>query len=285
MKDVENKKYYLEQLKDQVSFLIDACHSYDSGNFKQAKIISSIIRTLVKDPDNPRPKNKTKSLLTLLNKKSLDFYNTGFESKHPKFVVDLVGTASVPNKFPTVSPEFDHIFLPILEASDMIDLQWLSFREWWESQILFVDAAHSTSSFTRRRIVLTMAEQDGGAHVDSFEDIDKEYKEIASAAKSYFSNVNPFGKESLILYMHYAMVRQIAHELLVSLIREFKISQSYKPTNIKNLKGLSPQYIKQPPFVVEGAEFLSTRTNKPYKLKEGDTITTPPDAAFMRLNF
>lgn len=130
-----------------------------------------------------------------------------------------------------------------------------------------------------------MAEQDGGSHVDSYEDIDKEYLELASAAKSYFQNADMFGNESPIINMHFALVRQIAHELLVSLIKEFKLNIFYTPSNEANLRGIPSRHIKQPTFIVEGSKFLSTRTSKPYKMPPGETFTTPSDAGFMRIMF
>ena len=45
----EKQQYYLNHLNEQLSLLIDCCHSYDQGNFSQAKMMSTIIRTIVKD--------------------------------------------------------------------------------------------------------------------------------------------------------------------------------------------------------------------------------------------
>jgi len=105
----ENKieDYYLEQLLQQVSFLTDSCNSYDKGNFAQAKMQSAIIRTLVKDPGDPK-RSRTVSLLTHLNKKNtMEFYNTGFEAKNAKLNINLVGIATVPSSLPTLTKQFD----------------------------------------------------------------------------------------------------------------------------------------------------------------------------------
>jgi hypothetical protein len=134
------------------------------------------------------------------------FNNTGFEAKNAKINVNLVGIATVPSKLPTSKKQFDNIYLPLLNASERIDVKWLPFEKWWKSQITFVESEHSTSIFTRKRIVLTMAKQDGGAHVDSHDEIDKEYLELASAARSYFQNIDTFGNTSPIINMHFALV-------------------------------------------------------------------------------
>ncbi|PGM02690.1 hypothetical protein [Bacillus thuringiensis] len=282
--DIEN--YYLEQLKEQASFLTDACENYDKGKFAQAKMLSAIIRTLVKDPDNPRRNNRTKSLLNLLDRKNeMKFYNTGFEAKNAVSNVNLIGLATVPSKTPTVTKQFDHIYLPLLDTSSQIDIKWLNFEQWWNSQILVFSDEGNNIIFTRKRIVLTMAEQDGGAHIDSHHDIDKEYLELATAAKSYFYGVDSSGNESPIINMHYALVRQIAHELLISLIKEFKLNIAYRPTNEFNLRGVHKKHIKQPSMMVKGAKIESTRTSTPRKAPVSQTVTTPPNARYVRVMF
>lgn len=286
MTEIENHEYYLEQMHDQVSFLTDACHSYDKGNFKQAKIISSLIRTIVKDPASNSRKSRTTSLLTHLGRKSsIKMYNTGFEAKNARINFNLVGIATVPTSTLLHNKQFDHIYLPLLDESQIVDVKWLSFEEWWNSNIFVFDSRDSTNIFTRKRIALTMAEQDGGSHVDSHEDIDKEYLDLATAAKRYISNVDHEGNVSPIVNMHYALVRQIGHELLISLIREFKFNLSYKPTNKINLKGVSKHKIKQPGILVAGKKIESTRTAAPIKGLEEVSFKNPPDTVYAKISF
>ncbi|ALS76918.1 hypothetical protein AUC31_17570 [Planococcus rifietoensis] len=276
MSEVENQEYYLEQLHDQVSFLIDACHSYDRGNFKQAKIISSLIRTIVKDPASNGRKSRTTSLLTHIGKKpSIKMYNTGFEAKNARINFNLVGIATVPTSKKFFKKRFNHIYLPLLDESQIVDVKWLSFEEWWNSNIFVYDSRDLTNIFTRKRIVLTMAEQDGGSHVDSHEDIDKEYLDLATAAKIYITNVDCEGNESPFVNMHYALVRQIGHELLISLMQEFKFPLSYKPTNKINLRGVPKHKIKQPGILVAGKKIESTRTANPIKGVEKVSFKNP----------
>lgn len=289
MHEIDDLDYYLEQLNEQVSFLVDACHSFDKGNFAQAKMMSAIIRTIVKDPKSSARRSNTVSLLKHLKKKdSMKFYNTGFEAKNAKINVNLVGIVSVPCKLPTVTKQTDNIYLPLLENSEQIDLKWLTFEHWWESKIIVAAETSTvtpTSIFTRERIVLTMAEQDGGNHVDSKAKVDKEYLELATAAKTYFNHIDPNGNKSPIIHLHFALVRQIAHELLKSLIKEFKLDIDYHPTNQYNLRGIPENNLKQPLMMVEGTSFQSTRTKKPFRLPKGQSFTTPPNAAFVRIQF
>jgi hypothetical protein len=88
----------------------------------------------------------------------------------------------------------------------------LPFDEWWNEPIL-ADARGRI--FTRRRIVLVAANTDGGAHVDP--NLDREYADL--------TRNNAFGLEYGLLGRapappnapHWAILRQIAHELLGTL--------------------------------------------------------------------
>jgi hypothetical protein len=287
--ETDDQAYYLEQLEQQVSFLVDSCHAYDNGNFAQAKMMSAIIRTIVKDPE-PNPNNKRKSntvsLLTHLKKKeNMKFYNTGFEAKKAKINLNLVGIVTVPCKLPTITKQTDNIYLPLFETSQQVDLRWLTFDDWWKSEIIVSETESFTSIFTRKRIVLTMAEQDGGNHVDAKGKVDKEYLELATAAKTYFNHVDPSGNESPIINLHFALVRQIAHELVKSLIKELKFDINYHPTNVNNLRGVPEHELKQPIMMVEGSKFESTRTKSPFKVPIGKVFKAPPSAAFVRIKF
>lgn len=283
MTKIENQKYYLEQLHDQVSFLIDACHSYDRGNFKQAKLRSGYIRTIVKDPER---KSRTISLLTHLKRKdSMNFYNTGYEAEEPIININLVGIASVPAKSLFDQKRVDHIYLPMLNKSQQIDVRWLTFEQWWKSRIIVYKSENSNIVFTRKSIVLTMAEQDGGHHVDSIEDIDINYYELATATKSLFSNVDTQGNESPIINIHFALVRQIAHELIISLLKEFQFDLDYSATNKYNLNGVSEKEIKQFGVFSEADKCHSVRTKTPYREMHSETFTTPENVAYVRFFF
>lgn len=279
----EKYEYYLNHLNEQLSLLIDSCHSYDKGNFSQAKIMSAIIRTIVKDVEYK--KSKTISLLKSLNvKDTMKFYNTGYEAIDPKLLINLVGIVSVPSKAP-ISKQTEHIYLPLLNSSNLIDCRWLNFSDWWNSNVLISKTHNREIIFTRRKICLTMAEQDGGAHIDSFENVDKDYRDIAQSIENIFVNVNSNGIEAPILYLHYALVRQISHELIISIKKHFNLNCEYNPTNKLNLRGVSENQIKQFGIFAEEGKHLSSRTQTPYKCTGFSSFKTPPNAAYVRIQF
>ena len=63
-----------DQLKVQIGFLVQSSDAYDRGNVDEAKILAIALRILLHD------KGRTSvSLLTLLNKKDILFYDTALE--------------------------------------------------------------------------------------------------------------------------------------------------------------------------------------------------------------
>lgn len=282
---ITQESYYLHQLKEQVSLLIDACHSYDNESFSQAKIMSGIIRTLVKDPP-PGRKSQTVSLLTSLNAKdTMKFYNTGYDAVDPILSINLVGFAAIQASAPYSDSTNQNIYVPILNNSMLIDVKWIDFEDWWNSNIIISKTEHHNIMLSRKKIVLTMAEQDGGVHVDRYENMDSTYRDILTHAINIFTNIDSNGIESPIEYLQYALVRQISHELLISISRAFDLPKSYNPSLKKILHGLPVENIIQPGLLTSENGNHSTRTATPVKSGPFDIIKPPPNAAYMRLSY
>lgn len=281
MTDLE---YYNNQLIEQTSLLIDACHSYDRGGFHHAKIMSSIIRTLVKDPENPKPNNQTISLLKALNcKDNMKFFNTGYEAIDPIININLIGMVTVPKLPPAQG--YESIYIPLLNDSQYIDVQWLKFDEWWKSNVLVYKSENINIQFTRKKIVLTMAEQDGGSHIDQFNNINKSYRDLITGSTHLFKCHNIDGSESGINHIQFALVRQISHELIISIKKEFNLPIEYNPTNTFNLRNTSKENIKYGPLLAQEGNHISSRTNIPHKSANFSTFKTPSNASYMKFEF
>lgn len=280
--------YYLDQLSEQMSMLVDACHEYDKGKFYQAKNMSAIIRTLVKDPDNinPKRKNQTISLLKSLGvKDTMKFYNTGYEAIDPLINISLVGIVTIPSTAPLLNISNENIYLPVLNNSNLVDVKWLTFEDWWNSNVIVSKSESREIIFTRKKISLTMAEQAGGVHVDSFENIDKDYRDILMNIANIFVNTTTDGQEYPIKHLQYALVRQISHELIISISKQFNLKLDYKPTNTYNLRGVHESNIKQFGVFAQENNHLSKRTKKPAKGGSFSSFKTPPNAAYVKLSF
>ena len=95
-----------------------------------------------------------------------------------------------------------------------------SFRDWWQQAVLAptvtLDSATSVRRSSRRDLTLWLANQDGGAHVDS--SVDKDYDELRRATPLTLVTRRPPAQLStpIPLALGTAM-RQIAHELLRTL--------------------------------------------------------------------
>jgi hypothetical protein len=90
-------------------------------------------------------------------------------------------------------------------------LKFVTFDQWW-NKVVVVDA--TKTEFTRRRLVLVMTDQEGGAHVDP--KLDAAYADLNrhnTMALSYRFNE----REGDFSGIQLASVRQIAYEILRSL--------------------------------------------------------------------
>ncbi|AMY20327.1 hypothetical protein A3Q40_02964 [Rhodococcus sp. PBTS 1] len=89
----------------------------------------------------------------------------------------------------------------------------LPVEEWWSGETVFV---HDEVQYTRKLIVLSAADKDGGAHVD--EDLE-DYYEVLRAGEYAIGISRDFDPPGVTIYptnAHLALLRQFAHEMLAS---------------------------------------------------------------------
>ncbi|GAB6423434.1 hypothetical protein bcgnr5372_28250 [Bacillus luti] len=226
-----DKSDYLELLNEQIEFMVNACEQYDKGKFNSAKLLATYIRTIVHQT------RSSTSLLTHLEKQnSMKFYTTSFTPKNAVYFLSMVFMCVTSKKGTTNTIVNEPIFLPIFKPKEYLGNRWIQFGNWWNQKIMISD--HLT--FTRSEMIRFMANQDGGAHVD--DGVVEKYYKIAKATESMFYLTNkpldqdPNQKGEAYKYLHFAIVRQIAHELIFSLIREFELDVKYNPTNKHHLQ-------------------------------------------------
>jgi len=97
---------------------------------------------------------------------------------------------------------------------------WLDFDDWWSETIMVDDRRNQLS---RRDLVLTAANQDGGAHVDP--SLDERYARITKENSLAWVRQTPSGAQP-IPHAEKAALRQIGHELL----------RTFKPDYRKTIK-------------------------------------------------
>jgi hypothetical protein len=183
------------QLEEQIDFLLASAVRYDSVVMTEAKRMAQSVRILVHDKD------LSKSLLNQLGRLSESFCDTALRNPiamQPRHHAALVGAATADGQARAV---------PFLDGAR--DVRWVPFSEWWNRTVL-VDG--QANSFTRNTLVLAVANQDGGAHIDP--ELKQDYWALTRGGSMHWSSfVNGTPVEGVAL----ATVRQIGHELLSTL--------------------------------------------------------------------
>jgi hypothetical protein len=222
----------LVQLKDQISFLVKSAMEYDKGHEAEAKRMAVSIRILLHDT------NSSISVLRQLGVKSA----SGTEATDMPFAdtardYDQYNLLEVHHSFnglvmTLMSNAGIHYVAPLSKPSHGRILK-KTFPDWW-NKVIYIDA--NRENFTRRDLVLAVANKDGGAHVDP--ELDQKYADF-SRNNSLGWVLSKSGVEHAPLTGPvYPSIRQIAHELLLSLAnvypQYFGLKQQHHPTTATN---------------------------------------------------
>ncbi|MBI5869513.1 MAG: SEC-C domain-containing protein [Actinobacteria bacterium] len=192
-----------DHLVEQIQLTEASASSYDDGVEAQAKQLAVRIRVLVHDTKS------SKSLLGQLGLKDcLLFYDTdpglipGNTASHAGLVAQSI----------RIGPDGDEIkYVPILDDSEFSDEYLLGFEKWWNKVVI---KDKNEISFTRRELVLDIANTDGGAHVDGA--LRKEYDDLSRGNSTGWVAFDS-NNERPLLGVELASIRKIAEELLQSL--------------------------------------------------------------------
>jgi hypothetical protein len=201
----------LVQLEDQINFLVKSAVEYDKGHEAEAKRMAVSIRILLHDTGS------SISLLRQLGVKSA----SGTEATDMPFAD--TSRDYDPHNLLEVHHSFNGLVTMLVGGSGTRYLAPLSqpshgrilkstFPDWW-NKVVYIDM--NRENFTRRDLVLAVTNKDGGAHVDP--ELDQRYAD--------FSRNNSLGwvlskngvEHAPLIGPVYPSIRQIAHELLLSL--------------------------------------------------------------------
>jgi hypothetical protein len=91
--------------------------------------------------------------------------------------------------------------------------KYMPVSDWWEQIVFVIDPQ---TQLSRRRIILSAANQDGGAHVDA--KLSREYEALSSdgAIGHFVYGVGADAAQVPITDAHLVAIRQMAHEVLHS---------------------------------------------------------------------
>lgn len=203
MKRVRPPQELFALLQEQVSLLQMFCRQFDAGEVVAAKPMAAALRTLLYHPD--KPKAMQGSLLAQLGLRG------GFWLDSTRMVGAPIVKADM-----TSWPQLFMVKLIAPEAGPMpkilapkVQLRKTPFLEWWETSL---SNNQNYGSISRRKLVLAMADQDGGAHVDGR--VDELYDAFSDGR---YVNMD-FGNGPVRLQgLAQASIRTIAHETLLTL--------------------------------------------------------------------
>ena len=220
---------YQQELKKQLGFLRRSCQWYDEGEVDEAIRIAVPIRTIIHDTRN------STSLLTHLNAKGIKLWssiegateNTTWYQGMGLYKQWRYGNRAGASYGPSFDDGPEMVLLPV--------------SEWW-NQIVYVFSRRPKQDPTgeievlrlsRKDIVLTATNKDGGAHVD--QKLTPAYEMLAAdgAVGSFIWESNSVKQEFPITKAHLVALRQIGHEVLRSLSGDWSpvepVTQEFGP--------------------------------------------------------
>jgi hypothetical protein len=221
------------QLIQQLNFLERSSESFDNGFVDEACRLAVTLRILLHDTKNSH------SLLDQLGKKNIRFYDSAADDFPGNVMRSYHGLTSIRVSFDEGEKTR---YRPRLDVSG--DVEMLEFEPWWNA-VVIRDAAERTLS--RKDLVLSMANQDGGAHVDP--ELDEVYA-LISRYNSLGIEVTANGSTTPVPNVELASVRQIAHEVLKTLKPGYQKGDPVQPMSAKaerqGLEEAIQHYLHQP---------------------------------------
>jgi len=185
-------------LDDQIEYLKRSAELFDNGATNEAVRLAVTLRLLLHDTGS------SKSLLGQLNMKNRDFYDSSIPY-NPHNLSSHLGLISV-----AVGPPGTRYVAMLDDAPGKI--REVPFSDWWNN-VIFADAYKKILS--RKDLILTAVNQDGGAHVDT--KLDGTYAAFTKeGALGWRADREP-GKR-MLEQPECMAIRQITHEVLKTLI-------------------------------------------------------------------
>lgn len=211
MSNVQQTKEDLKkQFDSQLELLSALSDLYDQGQTVVAKSMASSIRVLLHETQ------KSHSLLLQLDLGDTDFFDSCLVDGVPEDYEQVKRLGSYAGLFGIGVGEEGTSYIPYLDDIPGGNPKRIGYDEYW-NRVVFHDKSDGT--FTRKEIVLAVANKDGGAHVDP--SLDQGYVDLArNNSLGWEGSMNgqqhepPKGAEL-------AAMRQIAHEILRTFVSDY----------------------------------------------------------------
>jgi hypothetical protein len=190
------------ELKDQIRLLELHCKSYDEGHTYVARHIATLVRVLVHDTDSSH------SLLGQLGIKQQNF----FDSSQENIRVEEIKFIGAKSHLAGGGIGQNSQYIPYLDSTPHKPMGFVIFDDWWNRSVLIID---QRNIFSRSFIILKMANQAGGAHVDT--KLDEKYYKLTKSNLMGVKTSFDGSEEKDMTGIELAIIRQIGHELLKTL--------------------------------------------------------------------
>ena len=196
-----DKRRLCQKLKEQLAFIGRSCSAFDQGMEEEAIRIAAALRIIFHDA------GRSVSLLAHLglhDGRMLSSARGHGDFKDYLSIQINLGSSTPAAMTPMLGRRFTK----------------LSINQWWKHEPVFV---HAGERYPRRRIILSVANKDGGAHVDA--ELENYYEVLCAGEYAIgitgdlqYPGAPPFpqGVTHFPKNAHLALIRQFAHETLAS---------------------------------------------------------------------
>lgn len=195
-----SKQELRTRLTEQLGFLIKSASEYDRGDTSEARRLSVALRVLLHNHGQSRA-----LLQQLGHRDTIAFLDT----------CGPLSTTNLLTDYPMVVMRIgaDTQYAPRLgELYNAVPNRKIMFEKWWNNAVIRSPQVNVT--FSRRELVLSVADQDGGAHVDP--EIDEKYARLSRTMEFGFME-HKDGVARPVPLIELAHIRQIAYEVLVTI--------------------------------------------------------------------
>ena len=195
----------LELLDENEQFLARSAEAFDGGYEAEAKRLAVVLRVLLHDTA------QSHSLLQQLRVKDRLTYLDSADPINPNNLLPTPGLVML--RMTAEAHGATGQYVAPLGMARPSGVRLVSFAGWWQNDVMKVDG-----TWSRKQLVLTLANKEGGAHVDS--SLDNRYEDLARHNRlgwmvSGPAEATPFAGNVVAIG-----VRQIAYELLEALGRQ-----------------------------------------------------------------
>jgi hypothetical protein len=195
---------FRKQLKQQITFIERSCAAYDESNQDEATRIATVVRILIHNTA------RSMSLLSHLKSRDIQLLSTSMDIVAHFDNHDWFKKGELPMFFDGMNMLANGKHHPKLGDGGVKEFR--PVESWWLQPVIILER----HPYTRRDIVLNVADKDGGAHVDAA--LTPEYENlIAAGSLGELVELTDAGVTvTPIPDAHFSALRQIGFELLNS---------------------------------------------------------------------